>query len=77
MIFLPYNGTIIGFWKNIDPCFCVLFKVALSSDLFLDLHKFLVAERKKFWRNFIWHQLKRDKATFNNVLESRLLEPSS
>ena len=23
------------------------------------------AERRKFWRNFVWHQLKQDKATFN------------
>ena len=33
--------------------------------MFLDLRKFLVAERMKFRRNFDWHQLKRDKATFN------------
>ena len=36
--------------------------------LFLDLRKFLVAERMKFRRNFVWLRLKRDKSTFNNFI---------
>ena len=39
-----------------------------SHDVFLALLKFLVAERMKFWSSFIWHQLKRDKATFNSKM---------
>ena len=38
----------------------------LKRHLFLDLRKFLVAERRKFRSNFVWHQLKRDKAAFTS-----------
>ena len=39
-----------------------------KQEVFLDLRKFLVAEGMKFWSNFVWHQLKRDKATFTTML---------
>ena len=35
--------------------------------MILDLRKFLVTERMKFWSNVVWHQLKRDEATFNSI----------
>ena len=38
--------------------------------------KFLVAGRKKIWSTKFWHQLKRDKATFNSLdLKLLLLLP--
>ena len=43
------------------------FAQSLNHNMFLALLKFLVAERMKFWSNFVWHQLKRDKATFKNL----------